>query len=779
MPISLSIHLHLILGLRPIRQFLVLVSIIVLVLVPAASVAQGDGTWSPFPPPAPRYAAATAYDPVSDGLFVFGGWLGAGVTTSESWFHGFAPGSDWQRRLLSGPAPQSRSRATLTYDPVRSRVILFGGYYVDPVLGAVYLNDVWTASPSGTGWTALNPAGTPPPVRADHVTVYDAAQDRLLIFGGANTTTPELSDTWELTLSGTPQWSQVNTNTAPARKRAAAILDGANSRLVVFGGSVGSTSMNDVWALSLSNPIKWTVLSVSGTPPSPREGHTGIFDPVQERMIVFGGGYPYISPNNEVWSLSLSGSPQWTQLSLPGTPPAGRSLHGAAWDGSGNNMIIFGGYVSGGPYQNDLWVCDMSGGGWNEIPPVASPGFIDNAASFFDPARNRLVVFGGYVNGALSNQLWVRGSTESASWMQIPQVGSWPSARSGARFVHDATGDRAILYGGVGNEVWSLDLASNEWTELIPTGTAPTPRPAFAIALDAASNRVLIFGGGSESSPLNDVWELALSDPPVWNQLFPSGAAPLARIGASAVVDPSRDRMIIFGGGRGPGFMPTYYNDVWALSLSGTPAWGQLSPSGTPPNARVHHAAFFDTGLDRMVVYSGGQSIGTFVGVEADIWELQFAGSPHWNELHPDGVVPPSRLRSAWGFESTQGILMVYGGWSIAYGAQNDAWALRWGSALGIPGNQTIARLRVIAAPNPLLSHTTLRFHLEEARDVHLSVRDVQGRTVAVLVDHRVLPAGDHEIAWEPQTQSLGSGVYFYDLVAGQARASGRLVLLR
>jgi len=44
---------------------------------------------------------------------------------------------------------------------------------------------------------------------------------------------------------------------------------------------------------------------------------------------------------------------------------------------------------------------------------------------------------------------------------------------------------------------------------------------------------------------------------------------------------------------------------------------------------------------------------------------------------------------------------------------------------------------------------------------------------------NRILDPGNHEYSWDPKTQSLGSGVYFYDLIAGRTRASGRLVLLK
>src|SRR5215831_8670219 len=216
------------------------------ILLPGLSRA-ADGTWSPLRPPARRYDAAAVYDPAGDRLVVVGGWLGA-AQVNDVWVRGLGPGSSWQLLTMSSP-PSARSGHTVIYDSVRSRLILFGGQ--DNNAGMA-LNDVWVAAlgPS-PGWTQLAPTGTPPPGRAGHVAVYDAASDRMIVFGGTNATTPELNDAWALTLSGTPAWQDLHANGAPSRKGASAIHDPVGGRMLVFGGSVGSTQMNDVWQLTL------------------------------------------------------------------------------------------------------------------------------------------------------------------------------------------------------------------------------------------------------------------------------------------------------------------------------------------------------------------------------------------------------------------------------------------------------------------------------------------------------------------------------------------------
>ena len=102
-----------------------------------------------------------------------------------------------------------------------------------------------------------------------------------------------------------------------------AIYDPVRDRMVVFGGYDGGYR-NDVWALSLAGSPAWSELAPGGTPPSARDAHTAIYDPVRDRMVVF-GGYDGASLRNDVWALSLSGSPAWSELAPAGTPPVARS----------------------------------------------------------------------------------------------------------------------------------------------------------------------------------------------------------------------------------------------------------------------------------------------------------------------------------------------------------------------------------------------------------------------------------------------------------------------
>ena len=98
--------------------------------------------------------------------------------------------------------------------------------------------------------------------------------------------------------------------------------------MVTYGGQCLQLKP-DVMALDLVNPTLWARELGTGTPPTARDGHAAIYDPVRQRMLVI-GGYDGTT-KNDVWALSLPGM-VWTQLT-PGGPAvmrvAGRTTYGS------------------------------------------------------------------------------------------------------------------------------------------------------------------------------------------------------------------------------------------------------------------------------------------------------------------------------------------------------------------------------------------------------------------------------------------------------------------
>jgi len=176
-------------------------------------------------------------------------------------------------------APPLKYRHVAVYDPVRQRMIVFGGFTVNGNSGGV-MNDVWVLSLASATptWTALTPTGSPPSARYSGSAVYDPVRDRVLLFGGQTSGGPAVNDVWALSLGASPAWTPVGVSgsTPPApRSGHAAIYDPLRDRMIVCGGvDSGASDQNDVWALALADTVRWSLLAVSGALPA-RRHHTG------------------------------------------------------------------------------------------------------------------------------------------------------------------------------------------------------------------------------------------------------------------------------------------------------------------------------------------------------------------------------------------------------------------------------------------------------------------------------------------------------------------------
>jgi len=84
-------------------------------------------------------------------------------------------------------------------------------------------------------------------------------------------------------------------------------------------------------------------------------------------------------------------------------------------------------------------------------------------------------------------------------------------------------------------------------------------------------------------------------------------------------------------------------------------------------------------------------------------------------------------------------------------------------------------------SPNPFNPITTIRFTLDRAQPVTLSIYNARGRLIVTLIDE-LRSAGVHDVQWDGSDRagsSVSSGVYFYRMKAGKTSHSRRMVLLK
>jgi hypothetical protein len=569
----------------------------------------GDPRWTRVPVangPVPRFRPNGAYDAAHDRVLFFGG-----VRNTDVWALNLEPALRWERLDPAGSAPTARTTNSdqSIYDPVRDRVVFVRGGA--DVVGGV---DVWALSLTGTpAWAQYFPSGGGP--SGLESAAYDAIGDRMLLMSES------LGLIWALDLPGLSAYSNFVVQGAPAQFRTEfnTTLDPLRLRVLLFGGnSEGGLALQDTWALTLVGTPTWSQLPGSNGPSARRQGPIA-YDPDGDRMWVVGGINASRLADDDAWSLGLKGGGTWAQAR---TGTDARYQHAAVYDAARDRMVVFGG---GTPANlNTAW--QLPGGGIGlDVVPLHEIGTRPAPRSDFgnalDTARDRFVVFGG-LGATRLNDTWVL-SLDATVWAPLEVVGTPPSARAGHSMIYDSARDRMVVFGGSSgsrlNDCWELSLSGTPtWSPLATSGSPPEARFGHRAVYDPVRDRMLVFAGLG-SALKNDVWALDFAAGNTWHQLAPSGSPPEACQYPSMIYDPLGDRVVVYGGKTSN--FPSAITS--ALSLSPALSWTRLAPSGTPPVYRFGHSAVYDPLRDRMVVY-GGNDLGT--GLD-DLWALYWTRS--------------------------------------------------------------------------------------------------------------------------------------------------------
>lgn len=258
--------------------------------------------------PAPRFGAAMAYDPVRGRTVLYGGIARLLYEAQQNWYVESNEymrdtwewdGLRWTQFNVS--SPPYRAFHSMTYDPVRGRVVMFGG--TGPG-GLSYYDDLYEWD--GTRWYRVNPRPSPL-ARGSHTLVSDAARGTLVLFGGtvgsvdmAERLGVGIADTW--TLSASRVWSLRVPDAAPLPRGHFAAASGWGNVFVHGGRPVPFLLLDDLWEW---DGTTWHERSVPGGP-NYRDGHAMVFDPVDDRFVMFGGCAIDACPNDELWELSRS-----------------------------------------------------------------------------------------------------------------------------------------------------------------------------------------------------------------------------------------------------------------------------------------------------------------------------------------------------------------------------------------------------------------------------------------------------------------------------------------
>jgi len=353
---------------------------------------------------------------VADGIYVIGGNSAASITnTTEK----FVPGKMDYSLSLKADKALYRPGDNVTLN-ANIRVL------------------VWKWEQRSSGATA----------RGEHSAVWDAKDNRMLVFGGIGTS-GDLKDLWSYD-PALDRWTQ--RADAPATRRTqSAVWDASNERMLVFGGQDGSLAYrNDLWAYYPSNDT-WVTI---GTGATSRASHTAVWDTKDNQMLVF-GGWNGVSAINTLWAYSPS-SNTWAQKK---SAPSGRWAHTAVWNPQNEQMLIFGG-TAGSGQLSDLWSYDPATDSWKQKSngPV---GRQDHSA-VFDHTYDRMLIYGGY--NATTSTYFID------TWAYVPSDDKWsqlenaPVGKNGHVAVWDDSNTQMLMFSGgkatYNNDLWAYRTSS-------------------------------------------------------------------------------------------------------------------------------------------------------------------------------------------------------------------------------------------------------------------------------------------------------------------------------
>jgi hypothetical protein len=150
----------------------------------------------------------------------------------------------WQDVTPQGEKPEKRCLHDIAYAPTAEEIYLYGG--CSSGFGPCPQGDLWTLDVKSGVWEIKSPSGEVPSARENPAIAINTRTGNLILFGGKDDAA--VNDLWEFsTANGT--WRQVEAEGPSGRNSHDAIYDAAHNRLYVFGGKTADGASDELWML--------------------------------------------------------------------------------------------------------------------------------------------------------------------------------------------------------------------------------------------------------------------------------------------------------------------------------------------------------------------------------------------------------------------------------------------------------------------------------------------------------------------------------------------------
>lgn len=676
----------------------------------------------------------------------------------------------WQE---AGP-PLGAGRA-LVFDARRGRLLQVGGERRSD--GPT----VWGWRAGEAGWRRI--ADQPDPgagLGAFLAAAYDSLRDRLLVLrnDGAGLTGRPVLDALEL--SGSHAWKRLWTGPPGSGLNACIgmVVDRSRDRAGIVGAREAGSGVTGIAWVALVGTGAWTFAPASGEMLPGEDGGSAVYDARRDSIWAIAGGAGGTSPGvllRIAADASAHVSPQYAlsnatfpmcdaplglaldaaldRLILVSAAQDARAvpLHGGpvlrldaefacnarrqgfalAFDDAARRLFLCGGRYITFAFE-DLLSLDADDGvptdvpaagaapqGWREESPLALGSRLHHSVTW-DPARRRLVVYGGWTATPPPRPAMTLSVDSPSGWVPLGGSGASPMARFGQSFALDAASDAALLFGGQAvdgsgaylGDLWRLPMDGGPWQPLSATGESPGARRGAALFADPARGRWIVMGGDDGATLGHSAWELRLEPAPSWRRLAVAGEALATRVrpfadpaagcwwgmdpfgrlfritlsadtltGAEIAIDgemppgvtpdgfdPQRRRLLLFTSA--PFDPRARLDEPFAIEVGETARVAAIAiEPAQPPATRLGHGTAFDAAGDRMWLVGGYDDDQTYFG---DTWQLQWQTPVPVAAALAYGEADAASTRMAW---AVSGAASARG--SVERSEDGVAWSVR------------------------------------------------------------------------------------------------------
>jgi hypothetical protein len=384
------------------------------------------------------------------------------------------------------------------------------------------------------------------------------------------------------------------------------VTDAANNKVLLFGGRIGTTPLNDFWEFD-AVALTWREIRPATRPPA-RFAHAMAFDSSRGRLVLYGGDDGSVTLLGDTWEWNGT---VWAQI-VTAASPGRLSEHAMAFDAPRNLIVLDGGLSQPvhaiGPsrstfeYDGTNWFDRTPGLGGGQPNPRARHGMA------FSPAHSACVILVPFLSTGLSPNTMQAWSWTGTAWSFLGSDATVnPTVNFGLASFDFTAG--VVMSGGnmigqgpafspppsppqTGNTFgvpFTLPATPPTLTRINPQTDNPPPFVGACMTADPTGGALLFADG---------LWRLRrLANPNLldWTLLTPSDtSAPKGPV----AFDPSSQSLLLVGSHvRGPNTVTTppntLVNDSWSRNAVGL--WSRITPTGNvAPNPQNAPRMVFD-----------------------------------------------------------------------------------------------------------------------------------------------------------------------------------------